>query len=59
MDYIFRVPQDNQYEGVYEFNHMPNENMLSFDGELPVLECSHVESFSGTKSFLFLFFGGG
>ncbi|XP_051181071.1 uncharacterized protein [Lolium perenne] len=34
MDYIFRVPQDFEHEGVYNFNHMPNENVLSSDGNL-------------------------
>lgn len=53
MDYIFRVPEDYQHEGVRDFNHMPTENVLSSDGELPVLGCSCV------GSFVFLFFGGG
>ena len=59
MDYIFRVPEDYQHDGVHDFNHMPTENVLSSDGELPVLGCSCVGSFSGTRSFVFLFFGGG
>lgn len=34
MDYIFRVPEAYQREGVHDFNHMPPETVLSSDGNI-------------------------
>lgn len=58
MDFIFRVPKDYQHEGVHEFNHMPTENVLSSDGELPFSGMLVCRLFLVTRSFVFLFFGG-
>lgn len=60
MDYIFRVPEAYQREGVHDFNHMPPETVLSSDGELSVFRCSWVGYFSViTKCLCFPFFRGG
>lgn len=33
MDYIFRVPEAYQHEGVHDLNNIPAETVLSSDGK--------------------------